>query len=409
MKKAIILFSLFLLVLPMITSAQNEENKFGVEWHGYVNYEMMYDSRQMVTAREGDVLLFPAAVVLDESGVDINDRSSFNMLTINSRLQAKISGPDAFGAKTSGMISGDFFGTANDKISTLRLRQAFVKLDWEKTQLLVGKTWHPMLVTSCYPLVLTFGAAAPFGTLSRAPQIRLSQKMGDFKLMVAALTQSDFASTGPDGSCSDYQRNANIPEIAGQVAYSKGKFFSAITATYITLQPRVTTTSGYFTDEKISGLNVNALAKYKFEDITVNVSGLYGQNVTNLVMLGGYAVTSISNDEYQYEEYTNISTMALWTDLYTNYKKVNVGLFAGYTANLGAGEETINIAYSRGSNVDYAYRISPRVIFTSGKVNLGFEAIYDGIAYGTPDAEYNIEDAEEVNGFRFMSSIKYVF
>jgi len=284
MKRLLSYICLAIIALPMGLSAQEsqKESKFGVEWHGYVNYEMFYDSRQMVNAREGDVLLFPAPVKLDLDGNDINAKGSLNMLTVNSRLQAKITGPDAFGAKTSGMISGDFYGTANDNINLLRLRQAFVKLNWDKTELLFGQTWHPMFVTECFPKVLSFGAAVPFGTLSRNPQIRLTHKLGKFKVMLAALSQRDFTSTGPDeGASSIYLRNAMIPEMAGQISYSEGNLFSAVTMSYLTLQPRTVTAAGFQTDETIGGLNMNAVVKYMFPDITVNVSGLYGQNLTN--------------------------------------------------------------------------------------------------------------------------------
>ncbi len=407
MRRVLKYMGLMMMVLPLLSNAQ--EKKFGVDWHGYVNYEMMWDSRQMVAARDGNVLLFPAAVKLDENGDDINAKSSLNMMTVNSRLQAKITGPDAFGAKTSGMISGDFFGTTNDKVSQLRLRQAFVKMNWDKTELLVGKTWHPLFVPACFPRVVSFGAAIPFGPLSRAAQVRLTHKMGDLKVMVAAMAQADFPSAGPAGASSIYLRNSAIPEVAAQLSYSKGGFFTALTATYLVLQPRTETATGYKTDEKIGGYNVNALAKYRFKDFTVNVSGLYGQNMTHLLMLGGYAVESVSDDAFQYETYTNVNTMSVWTDIYTNFKKVNFGLFAGYTSNEGSNEAATNVAYSRGANIDYAYRISPRVVFTSGKVNFGVEALYDGVAYGTPDANYQFENSEEVHGVRLMTSVKYSF
>ena len=67
------------------------------------------------------------------NNIDINAKSGFNILSIQSRLTGKITGPDAFGAKTSGQLEGEFFGTADSDVNGFRLRHAFVKLDWENT------------------------------------------------------------------------------------------------------------------------------------------------------------------------------------------------------------------------------------------------------------------------------------
>ncbi|RLD78030.1 MAG: hypothetical protein DRJ15_12330, partial [Bacteroidetes bacterium] len=99
----------------LVLKAQ-DESKFGIKFSGFVKNDFFWDSRQTVAAREGHFLLWPKAQLLDENGNDINDKTSFNFLTIQSRLSGVISGPDAFGAKTSGLIEGDFFAQANAHI-----------------------------------------------------------------------------------------------------------------------------------------------------------------------------------------------------------------------------------------------------------------------------------------------------
>jgi hypothetical protein len=32
-----------------------------------------------------------------------------------------------------------------------RLRHAFIKFNWNTTELLIGQYWHPLFVTTCYP------------------------------------------------------------------------------------------------------------------------------------------------------------------------------------------------------------------------------------------------------------------
>lgn len=137
MKKYLLGFSLNLLFL---TTSFAQQPIFGIDFSGFVKTDIIHDSRQTVSIREGHFLLYPAQEELDINGKDINAVSNFNILSIQTRLHGKITGPDAFGAKTSGAIEGEFFGHSDGDINGFRLRHAFVKLNWTNTQLLVGQT-----------------------------------------------------------------------------------------------------------------------------------------------------------------------------------------------------------------------------------------------------------------------------
>ncbi|MCK4748547.1 MAG: hypothetical protein KAT15_15955, partial [Bacteroidales bacterium] len=124
-----------------------EESNYGIKFSGFVKNDFFIDSRQTICAREGHFLLWPASEKLDVYGNDINSKSTFNMLSIQSRLSGKITGPDALGAKTSGLIEGDFFARANDNINLFRMRHAYLKLNWTRVELLTGYSWNPLFVT----------------------------------------------------------------------------------------------------------------------------------------------------------------------------------------------------------------------------------------------------------------------
>lgn len=181
MKKGLFLF-VFSVILAASTIAQDSPN-FGIKFSGFVKTDIFWDSRQTVAAREGHSLLYPANEKLDVEGNDINAKASFNMLSIQTRLRGTITGPDALGAKTSGVIEGAFFGHTNGDINGFRLRHAFVKLQWKKTALLVGQYWHPNFVTYCFPGVVSFNTGAPFIPFTRNPQIRVTQNLGKFNLI----------------------------------------------------------------------------------------------------------------------------------------------------------------------------------------------------------------------------------
>ena len=148
---------------------------------------------------------------------DFNSKSTFNMLAIQSRLSGKISGPDALGAKTSGLIEGDFFAQANDNINLFRMRHALVKLNWTNLEALAGYTWNPLFVTDCYPGTVSFNTGAPMQSFARNPQFRFTYTTGQLKIIAAALSQIDYTSRGVDGPNFKYLRNSTSPDMHLQV------------------------------------------------------------------------------------------------------------------------------------------------------------------------------------------------
>ncbi len=197
-KSASIVLALLFLALGSYAENDLKTPVFGISFSGFVKTDILYDSRQTVSIREGHYLLYPKGEQRDQDGRDVNAASSFHMLSIQSRLLGKITGPDAFGAKTSGLIETEFFGTADGDINGFRLRHAYVKLNWRATELMVGQFWHPLFVTESYPEVVSFNTGAPFQPFNRSPQIRLTHQMGRWSLMATALAQRDFSSFGPD-------------------------------------------------------------------------------------------------------------------------------------------------------------------------------------------------------------------
>ena len=130
---------------------------FGIIFSGYVKTDLFLDSRQTVGLREGHFLLFPENEKLDADGNDINAKANYNILSIQTRVAGSITAPDALGAKTSGYIEAEFFGNSNPAINTFRLRHAWVKLNWKKTELMVGHGGIPCSSPSVprqrYPLI----------------------------------------------------------------------------------------------------------------------------------------------------------------------------------------------------------------------------------------------------------------
>jgi hypothetical protein len=192
---------------------------------------------------------------LDKAGQDINAAANFNILSVQTRLAGKVTGPDALGAKTSGLIEGEFFGTADGDTNGFRLRHAYVKLNWKKSELMIGQFWHAMFITDCYPDVVSFNTGAPFQPFSRTPQVRFTQAFGKLSLIATALSQRDFASNGPEGVSSVW---------------------------------------------------------------TIKAEAVYGQNLHHLTMLGGYGVDGIADPVRKTQEYSPLDTLSFWAEAHTN-------------------------------------------------------------------------------------------
>ncbi|MFO7790977.1 MAG: hypothetical protein R6V32_10435, partial [Bacteroidales bacterium] len=269
MKKIGLILFIVLITSPVVSKAQDEndeEQKFGINWSGFVKNDFFFDSRQTVAVREGHFLLYPMPVNEDPNGKDINANGSLNFLSIQTRLTGKITGPDALGAKTSGVIEGAFFGHSNPDVNGFRLRHAFAKLDWTNTQLLFGQYWHMMFVPECFPGTISFNTGVPFQYFTRNPQIRLTQQLGEImKISFAAATQRDFASPGGYASLS----NTMTPDMQAQLQISPNEMFLAgFTGGYKKMLPRLQTEQGYKAKNDLGSFTSNAFIRIKTKPVT---------------------------------------------------------------------------------------------------------------------------------------------
>lgn len=316
--------ALFAAAPPAAAQAEKVPPAFGISLSGFVKTDIFYDSRQTVSIREGHFLLFPKGPLADPEGGDVNGRSNFNILSVQTRLIGKITGPDALGAKTSAYIEAEFFGTSDADLNGFRLRHGYLKLNWAKSELMIGQSWHPMFIAESYPDVVSFSTGAPFQPFNRSPQVRYTRMFGKVSLVATALAQRDFASNGPDGTSSVYLRNAALPEfnlklqVASKNDSRRTETLAGVGADFMKLSPRIVTAAGYETDESVTGLAAMAFFKQKWAKWTWKAEAVWGQNLHHLTMLGGYAVRGVVDEVRLGWDYTPIDTLSCWTEVQTN-------------------------------------------------------------------------------------------
>lgn len=415
----IFLFSAF---SQTTTENKSEASPWGFKLSGFVRNDAMIDSRQTVNSTEGDIVMYPADIAKDLNGADKNAAASFNMLPISTRLTGTITGPDAFGAKASAILEGEFFGFGNGTTSNnvFGLRHAYIKLDWPRTQLGFGQYWHPLYNPECAPSQLGFSGGMPFVPFNRSPQIRLTQKLNNqFSFILAAVTERDFQSVIPANisglatftaagvNSSDGMRNSVVPDLNAQLIYKSNAVLLGAALDYKTLRPAlaVGVAPGYISTERVNSLAFEVYGKVTTKDFMVKAEYLSGQNMTDLIMLGGYIAYGTVPDI----SYKPTSVSSCWLDICGTGKKVVPGIFAGYTKNEGASDIGGVASYGRGLSVggrgiDHVMRIAPRIEFVSGKFKFGTELEVTSAAYGT-----SITSADVTGNTDIVTNVRGLF
>ncbi len=401
MKNKLTIVLLILLVFSVAVSAEEEKKPFGITFSGFIKNDIFYDSRQAVTIREGHFLLYPAEFLAAADGQDINAAPSLNFLSIQTRLTGTITAPDAFGARLKGVLEADFFGNENAAFvdaNGFRLRHAYAQLSWRKTELLFGQYWHPLFIAACYSDVISFNTGSPIQPFSRNPQVRLIHHAGKFHLIAAIVAQRDF--TSPGGSAA--LRNSTLPEFQFQAQLesknpqTRKEFLAGVGGGVKWLRPLLNSEANgnkYASDQAVGSYSFTAFVKMKFPAFTCKLQGVYGSNLYDLLMLGGYGVSAVTDPARNTVAYTATRTVSLWSEAMSTGKTMQLGLWAGYTQNLGGNAPILyysdrvggTLATVRGANIKSVLRISPRLVLVSGKFSFALETEYTQAAYAAKD------------------------
>ena len=242
-KNSIVFFITFFSVFTVIanTSDSTKVDKIKIDVTGFFRADYWYDSRQIVDAVDGLFMLYPKSPDLDTYGNDINAAPSVNMLAMATRFRVGMKMPDLFKAKSLVFVEVDFTGMGSNV--SFRFRHGYTKLQWEKSSLLFGLTWHPMFISDVFPTVANLNTGAPFQSFNRSPQITYQQKLATgLTLSLSAIHQSDSKSMGPiappNESSSSYLRNGLLPNINANLQLVSGSFTLGGSVDYKSLRPR---------------------------------------------------------------------------------------------------------------------------------------------------------------------------
>ncbi len=430
MKKSIVI-TWMLFILTFVGFAQEENKvtakKSSIQFYGFVRSEYYYDTYKGLNAAQDNFYLFPLYKGKDAEGNHLNEQGIHGFTAMATRFGMNIKGPEILGAKTSANIETDFAGIVTEYPEVLRLRKAYVKLDWEKSSLLIGQTWHPLWNGSgaFFPQVGGLNTGSPYNPFNRSPQIDFDYKLGKkTTLSLTALYEQQYTSKGfypvPNTNNSNLaKRNAGIPELVAGLYYNSNGVSVGVAGQFNAIKPIDVTegTAGKFqSDELNTSFAGMAYFGYRKGKLFILAKELVGQNLANMLMVGGYGVTSVDarTGGMTYTNYTTHNT--LLNIVYGT--EFQIGLFAGHTGNMGTsdklyeGEDGKPMLKGLMPTMDQIYRVAP--YFAYNYKNLRFVAEYelDSADYGT--GTFNFEDGlynETVNAtnHRILLMLTYNF
>ena len=377
-KSALLILSL---ALAFAVQAQNDTDSkpFRFDFHGFVNPHFYADSRSVVGGREDMMLFYPKPIALDANGRDLNDGWQANMMSITTRLNLGIAGPDVLGAKTFAFVEGDFTGSTNASNNDLRLRHAYISLDWERGgALLVGQYWYAMVVPEIMPMTNPLNMGAPFHPYARYNQVRYRIPLGPVEIAATAMWQLDNASqgllNGAAATSTLFARNSLIPELNLRVMYCTPSLLFGGAANLKTIQPIVPDAEQHLH----SSPSYTIFGKARVGQLDIKAQTLLNNSLYEGCSLGGYLMLADS-------AFSDWHFNTVWVDLSRNAGHWRPGLFLGYAQNKDFGNTGYANCFGRGHDIEYLWRIQPRLTYRSGKaLSFTAEAEYTKAGYNTP-------------------------
>ena len=436
MKKYIIIALSCLVLMPMqAQESKKEAAKSHLKQHfkpyGFVRNYFTYDSRESWSGT-GDLYNYQpkdenwnqTETEAETSGVprqDLNAIGTFRFLSLTTRLGLNIVDYKWRGTEFGGKIEADFYaglstkGTGTHSVSGVaqfRLRQAYLTLGWDslkmgkdlaRVDLLIGQAWHPMAIDLCDAIALNSGA--PFGPFSRTPQVKMDARLGKYVTLTAAgLWQMQYLSTGPEGQSAEYIGYSKTPEAyVGLSVHDKGWLFRA-GADVLSISPRhIGTLNGVQVkvSDRLTTVSPFAYLQYKKGEFSFKAKTIFAESGEHMNMYGGYGIKGVNADGSY--SYTPIRHSSTWVSIVYGGKvgaqedkhpqKLQGILFGGYVKNFGTKEALYDLDgdgkftktefYNpRSSAMNQMWRLSPTLLYTVGKFQLGLEYEITSVQYG---------------------------
>ncbi|MBQ6978598.1 MAG: hypothetical protein IJQ18_08195, partial [Paludibacteraceae bacterium] len=407
--------------------------------YGFIRNYFAFDSRESISGT-GDLYNYqPYDEAWNQtesqaaaSGVerqDLNAVSTFRFLSLTTRVGLDIVDYKWRGTEFGAKIEADFYaglsgvGAQTHKLTgtaQFRLRQAYLTLGWDslrmndkdyaRVNLLLGQAWHPMAADFCDVIALNTGA--PFGPFNRSPQVKMDARLGKyFTLTGSLLWQMQYCSVGPSPTgastqAADFIMYSKTPEAYLGLSVHTNGFLLRAGADVLSIKPRQIgtvnvggNTISVSVKDRITTASPFLYVQYKKDEFSIKAKTIFSEAGEHMNLNSGYGVKAKNPDGSW--EYTPLRASSSWLSIVYGGKigaqedkhpqKLQGILFAGYIENLGTKEALYDgnhdghpddLYTPRANNMNRMWRLSPTLLYTVGKFQLGLEYEITSVQYG---------------------------
>ena len=379
MKKGIIIV-LAALLTGSAAFAQ-EEKPAHFKLYGFIRNYISADSRAVSAGTEDLYFYMPKGVSMKD-GYDQNAGFNWRFVSLTTRLGLDVSGYKWGTMGISGKVEADFYNLSGS-VPILRLRQAFMKLNWDNNplSLTIGQAWHPMAADM--PHMTNLETGAPFNPFNRSPQLTADVKLNEkFTLTASVLYLNHYLPTGPAGKSKDYYKYG-LPEVYIGLTYKSGKFMGKLGLDMVNMRPYRTITDWRVQDGNAPTIEVKNLlhtfSPFVFLQYTngmfqLRAKSILAQAGEHLNLLSGYGVNSLYSDGNI--SYTPMQDWASFVSVQYG-KKTQFMCMLGYMKQLGTTKELVDnqlwMNTAADTKIQQAFRATPTVAWNLGKFTVSLE------------------------------------
>ena len=423
MKKGIIIFVAALLSVSTAFAQEEKPSKFKL--YGFIRNYMVADSRAVNAGTEDLYFYMPKGHdyknVNMANQFDANDGFNWRFVSLTTRLGLDVSGYKWGTMGVSGKVEADFYYLSGS-VPTLRLRQAFMKLNWDNSpvSLTIGQSWHPMAADM--PHMNNLETGAPFNPFNRSPQLTADVKLNDkFTLTASLLYLNHYLPTGPAGKSKDYYKYG-LPEFYLGVAYKSGKFTGKLGLDMVNMRPYRTMNATWVNTPnavvEVKGL-LHTFSPFVFVQYTnglfqLRAKSILAQSGEHMNLLSGYGIASFDQANATIT-YTPMQDWASFVSFQYG-KKFQVMGMLGYMKQLGTTKDlTDNQLWMNTAadvHIQQAFRATPTVAWNLGKFTVSLEYNLTAAEFGSGDRNARgmlTGNKEWILNHRFICMTKFNF
>ena len=428
MKKTII--AMALLLTGTIAFAQ-EETPSKFKLYGFIRNYLTADSRAVNGGTEDLYFYMPKGRDFKNSAngsFDANDGFNWRFVSLTTRLGLDVSGYKWGTMGISGKVEADFYYLSGS-VPTLRLRQAFMKLNWDNSPvaLTIGQSWHPMAADM--PHMNNLETGAPFNPFNRSPQLTADIRLGEkFTLTASLLYLNHYLPTGPGNVKSKDYYKYGLPEAYLGITYKTASFTGKVGVDMVNMRP-YRTIQAYWINTPDAQAQVKSLlttfSPFVFLQYTKGMFQLRAKSILaqageHLNLLSGYGVADFDTSSASIT-YTPMQDWASFVSFQYG-KKFQVMAMLGYMKQLGTTKDLIASGWPYGdslwintaadTHIQQAFRATPTVAWNLGKFTLSLEYNLTAAEFGSGDRNARgmfTGTKDWVVNHRFICMTKFTF